>query len=140
MAASAWTPVRRRYLVRTLIVTAIYIIGIFSASHLIGNVGVSRPLAFAVALVPGLAMVGMFANTISMIVATQDEFMRMLAVRQQLIAAGFAMALASVWGTLEMFDLVPHAEAFYIVVLWAVGLFVGQLANRITHGVWGECP
>jgi hypothetical protein len=140
MAASAWTPVRRQYLVRTLVVMAIYIAGIFGASFLIKQVGVSRPLAFAVALVPGLAMAAMFYNTISMIAATKDEFMRMLAVRQQLIAAGFAMALASVWGTLEMFELVPHREAFYIVVLWAVGLFVGQLANRISHGTWGECP
>jgi hypothetical protein len=31
MAASKWTPVRRQYLVRTLIVTAIYIAGIFAA-------------------------------------------------------------------------------------------------------------
>ena len=140
MAANAWTPVRRQYLVRTLVVTAVYIAGIFGASYLIGSVGVSRPVAFAVALVPGLAMVAMFANTLSMIGATTDEFMRMLAVRQQLIAAGFAMALASVWGMLETFDLVPHVAAFYIVVLWAVGLFVGQLSNRITHGEWGECP
>ena len=140
MAASKWTPVRRQYLVRTLIVTAIYIAGIFSASYLIEDVGVARPLGFAVALVPGLAIAAMFYNTLSMITATTDEFMRMLAVRQQLIAAGFALALASVWGTLEMFELVAHAAAFYIVVLWAIGLFVGQLANRITHGVWGECP
>jgi hypothetical protein len=31
-----------------------------------------------------------------------------------------------------MFDLVPHVEAFYIMVLWAVGVFVGQVANRVT--------
>jgi hypothetical protein len=140
MAGSRWSPVRRRYLIRTLVVTAVYIAGIFGASHLIGTVGVSRSLAFAVALIPGLAMAGMFFNTLSMIAATTDEFMRMLAVRQQLIAAGFAMAIASAWGTLEMFDLVPHVEAFYIVVLWAFGLFVGQLSNRLTHGIWGECP
>lgn len=134
------TPVRRQYLVRTLAVTAVYLIGVFGAAYLIRDVGVARPLAIAVALVPGAAMAAMFYNTLNMIAATTDEFMRMLAVRQQLIAAGFAMALASVWGTLEMFDLVPHAGAFYIVVLWAAGLFVGQLSNRITHGVWGECP
>jgi hypothetical protein len=121
-------------------VTAIYAAGIFAAWYLIVKVGVSRPIAFGVALIPGLAMVGMFYNTLSMITATQDEFMRMLAVRQQLIAAGFALAVASVWGCLEMFDLVEHVEAFYIVVLWAIGLFVGQFSNRITHGVWGECP
>lgn len=140
MAASKFTPVRRQYLIRTATVAATYIVSMLVAAYLIGNVGVSRPLALALALIPGLAMAGMFWNTLSMITATKDEFMRMLAVRQQLIAAGFAMAVASVWGTLEMFDLVAHAEAFYIVVLWAVGLFVGQLSNRITHGVWGDCP
>jgi len=138
--ASRFTPVRRRYLIRTLIVMAVYVAGIAAAKYLIADVGVSRPLALAVALVPGLAMAAMFYNTLSMIAATSDEFMRMLAVRQQLIAAGFALALASVWGSLEMFELVPHVDAFYVVVLWAIGLFVGQLANRITHGVWGECP
>jgi len=140
MTASKWTPVRRRYLIRTLVVTAIYIAGVVGAKALIADVGVSRKLAIAVALVPGLAMAGMFYNTLRMIGDTADEFMRMLAVRQQLIAAGIALAGASVWGSLEMFDLVPHVDAFYIVVLWAAGLFVGQLSNRITHGVWGECP
>jgi hypothetical protein len=138
--ASKFTAVRRRYLIRTLAVMAIYIAGIVLARYLISQVGVSRPLALAVALVPGLAIAAMFWNTLAMIGETSDEFMRMLAVRQQLIAAGFALAGASVWGTLEMFDLVPHADAFYIVVLWAVGLLLGQLSNRITHGVWGECP
>ena len=140
MAPGAFNPVRRRYLIRTLVVTGIYVAGVVGAKYLISNVGVSQPLAVAVALVPGLAMAAMFYNTISMIGATTDEFMRMLAVRQQLIAAGIALAGASVWGSLEMFYLAPHVDAFYIVVLWAMGLFVGQLANRITHGVWGECP
>src|SRR5262245_40844250 len=116
--ASKFTAVRRRYLIRTLVVTAIYIAGIFVAKHMIAQVGVSRPVAFAVALGPGLAIAAMFWNTLAMIGDTADEFMRMLAVRQQLIAAGFALAAASVWGTLEMFDLVAHADAFYIVVLW----------------------
>ena len=127
-------------MIRVFIVTAIYIASFAGASYLIKQVGVSRPLAFGLALIPGLAIAGMFYNTLWMITATKDEFMRMLAVRQQLIAAGFAMSVASVWGFLEQFKLVEHVEAFYIVVLWAVGLFIGQLSNRITHGVWGECP
>ncbi|HEY6815533.1 MAG TPA: hypothetical protein VI168_08345 [Croceibacterium sp.] len=140
MAPTPWTPVRRRYLVRTLAATMVYVAGVVGARYLISTVGVSQPVAVAVALVPGLAMAAMFINTISMIGATKDEFMRMLAVRQQLIAAGIALAGASVWGSLEMFGLAPHVDAFYIVVLWAVGLFAGQLANRVTHGVWGQCP
>ena len=137
----AWMkPAARRNLVRTAIVTAIYAGGLFAAKYLIADLGVSRPLAIGVALVPGLAIMGFFYSTGKMIVETEDEFMRMLAVRQQLIAAGFAMTVASVWGVLEMFDLVPHVEAFYIMVLWAAGVFVGMIVNRVTHGVWGQCP
>jgi hypothetical protein len=118
----------------------IFFAGIVLARYLISQVGVSRPLALAVALVPGLAIAAMFWNTLAMIGETADEFMRMLAVRQQLIAVGFAMSIACVWGFLEMFALVPHVEAFYVMILWAVGVFVGMIANGITHGVWGQCP
>lgn len=130
----------RRNLFRTVIITIVYVGGVFAADYLIKRAGVAGPLAFAVALVPGLAIAALFYSNGKMIAETKDEFMRMLAVRQQLIAAGFAMSVASVWGVLEMFDQVPHVEAFYIVVLWAAGLFVGSLVNLITHGTWGGCP
>jgi hypothetical protein len=133
-------PEARRNLSRTAIVMAIYVAGILAAKYLIGEGGLTGPPAYVLALVPGLAMAALFWTSGRMIAETEDEFMRMLAVRQHLIAAGFAMAAASVWGTLEMFDLVQHVGAFYIVVLWTVGIFIGMIANRITHGVWGQCP
>lgn len=133
-------PAAKRNLVRTGIVVAVYLVGLVLAQHVIVGQGLGGPLAYAVALIPGLATVGMFWSTGKMIVETDDEFMRMLAVRQQLIAVGFAMSVACVWGTLEVFKLVPHVPAFYIMVLWAIGVFVGLVANRITHGVWGQCP
>lgn len=133
-------PAAKRHLVRTFAVVAVYLAGMFAAKNVIVNHGVSGPLAYAVALIPGLATIGLFWSTGRMILETEDEFMRMLAVRQQLIAVGFAMAVACVWGTLDVFRLVPHVEAFYIMVLWSIGVFIGLVANRITHGVWGQCP
>jgi len=133
-------PAAIRNLKRTAIVTAVFLAGIFAASYLIKGQGLSGPLAYGVAIIPGLAMAGLFWSSGKAIAETEDEFMRMLAVRQHLIAAGFAMAVASAWGTLEMFDLVEHVGAFYIVVLWSIGIFVGMIVNRITHGVWGQCP
>jgi hypothetical protein len=135
-----FTPARRRSVIRLAIVMAVYFVGIVAANYLIEQVGVSRPIAFAVALIPGFATVGLFYSTAVMILETEDEFMRMLAVRQQMIAVGFAMSVACVWGFLEEFRLVEHVSSYYIVVLWAAGVFIGQVANRITHGVWGECP
>lgn len=133
-------PAAKRNLARTAIIMVIYMAGIFAAKYLIEDRGLSGPLAYALALIPGLAIAAIFWTSARSIVETEDEFMRMLAVRQNMIAAGFAMAVASVWGTLEMFELVPHVAAFYIVMLWAIGIFVGLIVNRVTHGVWGQCP
>ena len=133
-------PAAKRNLWRTAVIMVVYMAGIFATKYLVEDQGLSGLPAYALALIPGLAIAAVFWTSWQAITETDDEFMRMLAVRQNLIAAGFAMAVASVWGTLEMFDLVPHVAAFYIVILWAVGIFVGLIVNRITHGVWGQCP
>ncbi len=120
----------------------IYLAGVFAAKYAIIDRGVTGPLAYAVALVPGLATIGLFWSTGKMIVETEDEFMRMLAVRQQLIAVAFAMAVACVWGTLEMFGLVEHVAAS--TASWCCGrscvLIGAHRCNRLTHGGWGQCP
>lgn len=132
-------PAQRRYARRVTIAMAVYVVGLLGARYLIERGGVSEPLAFALALVPGLAVVGLFYAVGMLIVEQTDEFLRMLLVRQNLIAVGFALSLASIWGFLEAFDLVPHVAAFYIVVLWAVGMLLGAVVNRVTHGTWGNC-
>lgn len=132
-------PAQRRYARRVTIAMAVYVVGLLGARYLIERGGVSEPLAFALALVPGLAVAGLFYAVGMLIVEQTDEFLRMLLVRQNLIAVGFALSLASIWGFLEAFDLVPHVAAFYIVVLWAAGMFLGAVVNRVTHGTWGNC-
>ena len=132
-------PAQRRYARRVAIALAVYAIGMVAAKYLIAQGGMSGPLAFALALVPGLAVVGVIYAIGMLIVEQTDEFLRMLLVRQNLIAIGFALSLASIWGFLEAFDLVPHVAAFYIVVVWSIGLLLGALVNRVTHGTWGNC-
>lgn len=127
----------RRYIVRTLLFAALFVATIALAKYLIREQGVLGPLAYLIALVPGLAAVGMIWATGRLITELDDEFLRMLAVRQQLIATGFAISIACVWGTLEVFGMVPHLEAFYILVLWSVGVVIGAIANLINYGAGG---
>ena len=136
---AADSAVRRRYFLRVGISMAVYVVSLLAADYLIEDMQIGGATAYALALVPGLAVVGMFYAMGRFMLELTDEFMRMLAVRQQMIAAGFALSVAVVWGFLEEFLLVPHAEAYWIVVVWALGTFVGALSNRITHGSWGEC-
>lgn len=130
---------KRRYFTRIGISMAIYLASLFAANYLIEDMQVGRQIAFVLALIPGLAAAGLFYAVGMFIVEQSDEFMRMLAVRQQLIATGFAMSVATVWGFLEELLLFPHFPGFWIVVLWAIGTVVGGLSNRITHGTWGNC-
>ena len=138
MAAAA-TAARRRYLVRIALAMAIYVVSLFGADHLIEHRNVSGTLAWALALVPGLAVAGLIWAIGMFILEQSDEFLRMLMIRQTMIATGLALSAASIWGFLEEFELVGHVEAFWIVVVWSFGLLVGALANRITHGTWGNC-
>ena len=134
---SVITVASKRYVLRSLLFAAMFVGTIYLARQMIRGEGVSGPLAYAIALLPGIAAVGLVWATGRLIAETDDEFLRMLAVRQQLIATGFAISIACVWGTLETFGLVPHVEAFYILVLWAAGVLVGMVANVISHGAGG---
>ena len=89
------------------------------------------PLAYAAAVLPGLAIVGMFAVIGRYLVEERDEYLQMLMVRQSLVASAFALTLATIWGFLESFDLVAHVESYYVAVLWFGGLGVGSCVNLI---------
>ena len=97
------------------------------------------PLAgrIAIALLPGLAVTGMFWAIARLIIEEQDEFLRMLTVRQTLIASGFALSAASIWGFLEAADLVFHLDAYWVAIAWFFGLIIGSVVNFIQHEMWG---
>ena len=128
----------RRFLLRLGVSAAVLGLSVVLARHVIGQELVSGPLLWGLALIPGLAMVGIFYAYGMLIVEQKDEFIRMLVVRQLVIATGIALAFATVWGFLEEFGLVAHVYAYYVAVAWIVGFAFGGLVNRITHGAWGE--
>jgi hypothetical protein len=131
--------VRRRYRQRIAISMGIYLVSLFAAEYLISRDLVAGPLAWLLGLVPGLAIVGAFWAIGMLIVEQTDEFIRMLVVRQTLIATGLSMSIATVWGFLENFELVPHIPAYWVAFLWFVGFGLGGVVNKRTMGAWGEC-
>ncbi|MNC94268.1 hypothetical protein D3C83_110810 [compost metagenome] len=53
----------------------------------------------------------------------------MLEIRKSLAATGVVLAVASVWGILELYTDVPRLPVFFIFPLWCGGLVVGQVWN-----------
>lgn len=135
MAASS---PQRRYQWRLGSAMAVYVVSLFVAKYLVARGLVDGPLVWFLALLPGLALVGAFYAIAMLIIEQKDEFIRMLIVRKTLIGTGVALSLATVWGFLESFGLVPHADAYWVAIVWFLGFGLGGLVNRITHGASGE--
>jgi hypothetical protein len=108
---------------------AAYIVTLTAALRFVGGGDVTGPLAYLLALLPGVSVAAIFWAIGRLLVEEKDEYQRMLLVRQSLVATGFTLSVVTMWGFLENFDLVPHVDAFYVAVLWFGGLALGSCVN-----------
>jgi uncharacterized YccA/Bax inhibitor family protein len=129
MSPAGWR-YNKRVVVLSLIYSALLIGAVYGFKHHL----VSGAFAWIVAILPALPIIGIFAAIGLYLVEEQDEYVRMLMVRQTLWASGFSLSIATVWGFLESFELVSHVEVYWVSVLWFGGLGLGNLANKLTIG------
>ena len=127
-------PAIRRYNRRVIMLSLVYAITLLGAGYLFNHHLIGGPIAYGVAMLPALPIIGIFAAIGLYLVEETDEYVRMKMVRQTLWASGFALSIATIWGFLESFDLVAHVESYYVAVLWFGGLGLGACANKLTLG------
>jgi hypothetical protein len=137
MTNASRNPAYRRYTGRMIPLSLAYVGAVGLASWLIPDGAAANVATVAIALVPGLAALGWIWAMARFLVELDDEYLRMLEIRKFLIATGFALAITSVWGLLELFTTVPALPIFFVWPLWCVGLAVGQLVNWRQTGVAG---
>lgn len=126
-----------RYIKRVAIFTSLYLATFAALTFLDAGFEVPEAARFILALLPGLAVSGFFWAIGRLIVEEGDEFMRMLIIRQSLIASALALSCASIWGYLEAADVVQHIDAYWFAIVWFFGLAVGAVINRVQYGTWG---
>jgi len=133
------SPAWKRYNWRVIWLSLLYGAFLLPAVYGFKHHLVPHSVAWLVAILPALPIIGVFVAIGRYLVEEQDEYVRMLMVRQTLWASGFALSVATVWGFLENFGLVGHVEAYYISVLWFFGLAIGAIVNKLTVGAaaWG---
>ena len=130
---AAW----KRYNWRVIWLSLIYALLLVAAVYGFKHKLVPGGLTYIVAILPALPVIGMFTAIGRYLVEEQDEFVRMLMVRQTLWASGFALSCATVWGFLESFELIGRIDAYYIVIAWYFGLGIGSVVNKLTLGEGG---
>ena len=133
----AMSPASKRYNIRVIWLSLLYGAFLIPAVYGFKHQLVPGALKYAVAILPALPIIGIFGAIGRYLVEEQDEYVRMLMVRQTLWASGFALSLATAWGFLESFDLVGHADGYYVVIAWYFGLGVGGIVNKLTLGDGG---
>jgi|SRR6476620_1837981 len=127
----------KRYNWRVVWLSLLYALFLIGAVYGFKHKLVAEPLTYAVAILPALPIIGIFGAIGRYLVEEQDEYVRMLMVRQTLWASGFALSCATIWGFLDSFDLVGHLDGYYVVIAWYFGLGIGGLFNKLTLGEGG---
>ncbi len=130
-------PAYKRYVLRVAVSMASYLVTLSIALRFVGDGKVSGPLAYVLATLPGIAVLGVFWAAGRLMVEETDEFQRMLLVRQSLIATAFALSIATIWGFWESVGLVRHLDAYFVAILWFAGLGIGSFVNWLTLGASG---
>jgi hypothetical protein len=134
------SPAIRRYVIRLLVLMSFYLVFLFVAVKAFHAHAVSGTLAYAMAILPALPIIGVFWAVMRLLIEEPDEFIRLLHVRQSLIATGFCLTVMTIWEFLQNFDLVPPGNGgFGAAMFWFMGLGVGAIYNRITLGTAGGC-
>ncbi len=127
-------------MIRLFVLMTIYLITLFAAVRMFRANLIDGPAAYALAVLPALPIIGVFWAVMRLLVEEPDEFMRMLLVRQTLVATGFCLTIMTIWEFLQNFDLVPPGNGgFGAAFFWFVGLGVGALYNKLTLGTAGDC-
>jgi len=122
---------------RVVVFSALYATFLIAAVYGFKHQLVPPALKYPVAILPALPIIGIFGAMGRYLVEEQDEYVRMLMVRQILWASAFTLSIATVWGFLDNFGLVGHADGYWIVILWFFGLGLGAIYNKLTLGAAG---
>ncbi|HRD46299.1 MAG TPA: hypothetical protein PLF78_07450 [Caulobacter sp.] len=111
--ATAPNPAQKRYLVRFMPIMAVYVVAIILVSLAFDYLRPAGPLAWALALLPGVPIIGMIAVMGLYLKEEGDEFVRSVLVEAMLWGVGVTLAAMTVWGLLEFYVAAPRLPAFF---------------------------
>ncbi|MES2302495.1 MAG: hypothetical protein V4521_10565 [Pseudomonadota bacterium] len=138
MSVTTKNPANRRYTIRLFVLMTAYVLLLILAKWMFKRGLAEGSLAYVLALLPAMPIIGVFWAVMRLLVEQTDEYLRMLMVRQCLFATGFALFVTTIREWLQNFDLIAAGDhGFGAAFFWFAGLGLGALYNRITLGEGG---
>jgi hypothetical protein len=133
-AAGCATAATRTYNRRCLAMSFGYVLALFLTIGVTDRLSITGPLLWFLAVLPAIPIIGIVWAMARLLIEETDEYQRLRIVRASLVATGLVLVISTLWGFLEMFGLAPHLWLWAVFPIWAIGLGVGQLANRFIFG------
>jgi hypothetical protein len=126
----AWTPNQARRNRRTMVCAVVYAALLLAVIFLRVTHPLHGPLAYALAVLPALPILGMAWATGLYIREETDEFERAVCIENALWATGATLCVATVWGFAEMLADAPHVAGWLWFPLWALTTSVADIFTR----------
>ena len=132
MYCSIKNPAERRYVIRMWVSAALCVL-FSTVAALVFRLGHPHGvLAYLVAVLPALPIMGALVYTGVYLGVEKDEFQRNLLVQSLLGGTGGILAATTAWGYMEDFAHAPHADLIWVYPLfWAfAGISYGLVRLR----------
>lgn len=115
---------------RMLVWSFVYVVALLAAVWVYNTIHPTGILAWAVAVLPSLPILFFIWSMGAYLTEERDEYLRQKAMTSALWATGILLAVATFYGFLDTFQLVPHVEGWAAVPVWAIGLGFGNLIAK----------
>lgn len=121
-------PAISRYHLRLVSTMVVYVVFLISSTLIFKHMHPVGIIAYALALLPALPIIGVIIIVGIYLAEEKDEFLRNLLIQSMLWGIGVVLTLATAWGFLELFTTVPHLQIYLAFPLF---WFVVGMANPI---------
>jgi hypothetical protein len=128
-----------RYNRRVIVSSMIYVAALLTGMAIVRYYHPPSAVRVVVAVAVAVPVIFMLRAMALLLKEETDEYLRLLHVRQNLIATGFLLTVATLYGFLNAFDIAPRVDAWAAVPLWALGLGIGAVSNKLTLGSSAGC-
>ena len=128
---NANTPAMNAYNRRILFWSFAYVALMFGSIWLYQNFKPGGVVLFLIALLPAIPVLWTIQAITRYLGEEEDEYIRFRHIQAGIFATGITLAIASVCGFLQIFGLLPYIPLYMAMPVWAMGLGMGQLINRV---------
>jgi hypothetical protein len=130
VSGRAWTPAVARRNRLTMISAAVYAMVLLAVIFVRGAHPLHGVLAYALAVLPALPVLGMAWAIALYLREETDEFERAVCIENALWATGITLSIATVWGFAEMLADAPHLGSWLWFPVWALSGTIADIFTR----------